>query len=70
MNILFLESAEAEFLEAIDYYNQQSEGLGFPRCLVTDLSKNSTVPNEQISLRHSLSDEGKYNFNYCGNALE
>jgi plasmid stabilization system protein ParE len=29
MNITFLSSAEDEFLEAIAYYNQQSEGLGF-----------------------------------------
>jgi hypothetical protein len=29
MKIRFLAPAEAEFLEAIAYYNQQSEGLGF-----------------------------------------
>ena len=29
MDIHFLESAEQEFLAAITYYNQQSEGLGF-----------------------------------------
>ena len=29
MNIDFLAPAEAEFLDAIDYYNMQSEGLGF-----------------------------------------
>lgn len=25
----FLSAAEAEFVEAVEYYNQQSEGLGF-----------------------------------------
>ncbi|MFW0860299.1 MAG: type II toxin-antitoxin system RelE/ParE family toxin [Dehalococcoidia bacterium] len=29
MNIEFLDVAEAEFTEAIAYYNQQSEGLGY-----------------------------------------
>ena len=29
MNVMFLTVAEAEFFEAIKYYNQQSEGLGF-----------------------------------------
>ncbi len=29
MNIKFLAAAEAEFLDAIAYYNMQSEGLGY-----------------------------------------
>ena len=29
MDITFLDSAEAEFVEAISYYNEQSEGLGY-----------------------------------------
>jgi plasmid stabilization system protein ParE len=29
MNVDFLKPAEAEFLEAVAYYNQQSEGLGY-----------------------------------------
>ena len=29
MNVNFLSIAENELLDAIDYYNQQSEGLGF-----------------------------------------
>ena len=29
MRIDFLDSAEAEFIEAIAYYNLQSEGLGY-----------------------------------------
>lgn len=29
MKIEVLEPAEAEFREAVDYYNQQSEGLGY-----------------------------------------
>ncbi len=29
MKIRFLATAEAELLESIEYYNQQSEGLGF-----------------------------------------
>ena len=29
MNIAFLDSADAEFVEAVDYYNLQSDGLGF-----------------------------------------
>ena len=29
MNVDFLRPAEAEFLEAVAYYNQQSEGLGY-----------------------------------------
>ena len=29
MNIVFLAPAEAEFVKAIEYYNSQSEGLGF-----------------------------------------
>ena len=29
MNVDFLDSAGAEFTEAIAYYNDQSEGLGF-----------------------------------------
>ena len=29
MNVKFLDPAEAEFAEAIAYYNLQSEGLGF-----------------------------------------
>ena len=29
MNVQFLEPARLEFSEAIDYYNEQKEGLGF-----------------------------------------
>ncbi|MCL5289711.1 MAG: type II toxin-antitoxin system RelE/ParE family toxin [Eubacteriales bacterium] len=29
MNIVFLEPARVEFFDAIEYYNSQSEGLGF-----------------------------------------
>lgn len=29
MKVEVLESAEAEFREAVEYYNQQSEGLGY-----------------------------------------
>lgn len=29
MLVEFLEVAEAEFIEAVDYYNRQSEGLGY-----------------------------------------
>lgn len=29
MNVQFLEPAQAEFREAVDYYNAQVEGLGF-----------------------------------------
>jgi hypothetical protein len=29
MNIQFLEPAQAEFSEAVNYYNVQTEGLGF-----------------------------------------
>ena len=29
MLVEFLEAAEAEFIEAVDYYNEQSEGLGY-----------------------------------------
>ena len=29
MRIRYLEAADAEFQEAIDYYNEQSPGLGF-----------------------------------------
>lgn len=29
MNVLFLEAAEVEFGDAIEYYNQQREGLGY-----------------------------------------
>jgi plasmid stabilization system protein ParE len=29
MNVQFLEPAQAELIEAIDYYNAQAEGLGF-----------------------------------------
>lgn len=29
INITFLDSAEAEFIETILYYNEQSEGLGY-----------------------------------------
>lgn len=29
MLVEFLEVAESEFVEAIDYYNEQSEGLGY-----------------------------------------
>ncbi|MFQ5641650.1 MAG: type II toxin-antitoxin system RelE/ParE family toxin [bacterium] len=29
MKVDFLSAAEAEFVEAVEYYNQQSEGLGF-----------------------------------------
>jgi plasmid stabilization system protein ParE len=29
MEVTFLEPAEAEFIEAVDYYNSESEGLGY-----------------------------------------
>jgi plasmid stabilization system protein ParE len=29
MNVEFLEAARAEFIEAVEYYNEQQEGLGF-----------------------------------------
>jgi len=29
MNVTFLAPAEAELLDAVDYYNSQSEGLGY-----------------------------------------
>ena len=29
MNVQFLEPAQAEFTEAVSYYNAQTEGLGF-----------------------------------------
>jgi toxin ParE1/3/4 len=29
MNVEFLEPAQAEFIEAVNYYNAQAEGLGF-----------------------------------------
>lgn len=33
MRVEFLDTAEAEFQEAIDFYNRQSEGLGFELAL-------------------------------------
>jgi hypothetical protein len=29
MNVEFLKPAQAELIEAVDYYNAQKEGLGF-----------------------------------------
>ena len=29
MNVEFLEAARAEFIEAVEYYNEQREGFGF-----------------------------------------
>ncbi len=29
MNVQFLDPARAEFIEAVNYYNSQTEGLGF-----------------------------------------
>ena len=65
MKVLFLEPAQAEFAEAVDYYNAQSEGLGLefsdevkatilriiehPEAWPPISKKNKTLPDKALS---------------------
>ena len=42
MEIVFLASAEAEFIDAISYYNMQSEGLGYEFAAEVNPVRNSS----------------------------
>jgi len=42
MEIVFLAPAEAEFIDAISYYNMQSEGLGYEFAAEVNPVRNSS----------------------------
>lgn len=86
MNVVFLAPAEAEFLEAVAYYNQESEGLGFEFALGSraDIPKDHSISSrldslfkadtafshEPIPVRSDLSSTRRYNSRCRGNAFE
>lgn len=76
MKIRYFEAAEAEFEEAIHYYNEQRTGLGFefsdevkdaitriqncPSALDTDIGTHSPLPGPSISLQHHLPSTSRF----------
>jgi|ERR1051325_4594447 hypothetical protein len=77
MKLTYLDAADAEFREAIDYYNEQREGPGFGfadevteavsrirNILTLDSAIKTNVPllSSPISLQHHLRSANRYNY--------